>query len=63
LISSASISLVEMKLFEAEFIALVVAASERNQEWTPRKRELERLENEGKEFLKKLEEARQTTLL
>jgi len=41
-----------MKVFEADFIAPVVAASERDQEWTARKGELERLENEGKEFPK-----------
>jgi len=50
--SSAIISQVEMKIFEADFIATVVAASERDQEWTTRKEELERLENEGKQFPK-----------
>jgi len=52
LMSSAIISQVEMKVFEADLIATVVAASERDQEWTARKGELERLENEGKEFPK-----------
>jgi len=50
--SSAIISQVEMKVFEADLIAAVVAASERDQEWTARKGELERLEKEGKEFPK-----------
>jgi len=50
LMSSVIISQVEMKVFEADFIIMVVAASERDQEWTARKRELEKLENEGKEF-------------
>jgi len=50
--SSAIISQVEMKVFEADFIAMVVEASERDQEWTARKRELKKLENEGKEFPK-----------
>jgi len=50
--SSAIISLVEMKVFEANFISTVVTASERDQEWTMRKRKLDRLENEGKEFPK-----------
>jgi len=49
LMSSAIISQVEMKVFEADFIGTVVKASKRDQEWTARKRELERLENEGKE--------------
>jgi len=53
LMSSAIISRVEMKVFEADLIATVVASSERDQEWTARKRELEKLENEGKEFPKK----------
>jgi len=52
LMSSAIISEGEMKVFEADLIATVVAASARDQEWTARKRELERLENEGKEFPK-----------
>jgi len=52
LMSSAIISQVEMKVFEADFIAIVVEASERDQEWTARKRELRKLENEGKEFPK-----------
>jgi len=50
--SSAIISQVEMKVFEADFIATVVAASGKDQEWTARKGELEKLENEGKEFPK-----------
>jgi len=50
LMSSAIISQVEIRVFEAAFIATVVAASEREQEWTARTGELERLENEGKEF-------------
>ena len=50
--SSAIISQVEMKVFEANFISTVVAASQRDQEWTARKRELESLENEGKGFPK-----------
>jgi len=52
LMSSAIISQVEMNVFEADFIATVGAASERDQEWTARKRELKNLENEGKEFPK-----------
>jgi len=52
LMSSAIISQVEMKVFEVDFMSMVVAASERDQEWTARKRELEKLENEGKEFPK-----------
>jgi len=50
--SSAIISQVEMKVFEADFIATVVAASERDQQSTARKGELEKLENEGSEFPK-----------
>jgi len=41
-----------MKVFEADLIATVVVANERDQEWTAQKRELERLENEEKEFPK-----------
>jgi len=52
LMSSAMISLVEMKVFEADLIAMVVAAGERDQEWTARKEELERLDTEGKAFPK-----------
>jgi len=52
LMSSAIISQGEMKTFEVDFIATVVEASERDQEWTVRKRELGRLESEGKEFPK-----------
>jgi len=52
LMSSTIISQVEMKVFKADFIATVVAASERDQEWTARKRELKKLEKEGKEFPK-----------
>jgi len=52
LMSSAIISQVEMKVFEADFIATVVVASQRDQEWTTREGELEKLENEGKEFPK-----------
>jgi len=52
LMSSAIISRVQMKVFEADFIATVVAASERDQEWMARKGELEKLDNEGKEFPK-----------
>jgi len=50
--SSAIISQVKMKVFEADLRATVVAASERDQEWSARKGELERLENKGKEFPK-----------
>jgi len=50
--SSAIIAQVKMKVFEANFITTVVAASEKDQEWTARKRELARLEQEGKEFPK-----------
>ena len=49
---SAIISQVEIKAFEVDFIATVVEASERDQVWTVRKRELERLENDGKEVPK-----------
>jgi len=49
LMSSAIISQVEMKVFEVDFITTVVAASEKDQEWKARKRELEKPENEGKE--------------
>jgi len=52
LMSRAIISQVKMKVLEVHFIVIVVAASEREQEWTVRKRELERLENEGQEFSK-----------
>jgi len=52
LMSSAIISQVEMKGFEADFIATVGAASEMDPEWTAQKRELEKLENKGKEFPK-----------
>ena len=40
LMSSAIISQVEMKIFEADFIATVVAASGRDQEWTAQKGEV-----------------------
>jgi len=53
LMTSAIISHVEMKVFEANLISRVVAASKKDQEWTARKRELDTLENEGKEFPKK----------
>jgi len=52
LMSSAIISQAEMKAFEVDFIATVVAASERDQEWTASKRELEKLENKGQELQK-----------
>jgi len=52
LMSSAIISQVEMKVVEADFIAMVVGPSERDQEWTARQRELEKLHNEGKEIPK-----------
>ena len=42
----------ERKNFDAEFITKVLAASESDQEWQERRAELERLENEGKEFPK-----------
>jgi len=51
LMSSAITSEVEMKVFEANFISTVITASERDQEWTARKKELDRLENEGEELL------------
>jgi len=41
-----------MKVFKADFISKVETASEWDQEWTARKREINRLENEGKEFPK-----------
>jgi len=50
LISSAIIAELEMKVFEADIISRVVTASECELEWTARKRELEREENEGKKF-------------
>jgi len=52
LMSSAIISLVEMKVFEADFITTVLAASEMDHEWTARKRELERRESKGIAFPK-----------
>ena len=52
LMSSAIISQVEQKNFDADFITKVLAASENDQEWQERRAELERLENEGKEFPK-----------
>ena len=52
LMSSTSISQVEMKVFEADFISTVITASEKDQKWRARERELDRLENEGKEFPK-----------
>ena len=52
LMSRAIISQVKMKVFKDNFIATVVPASERDQEWTARKRDLKRLENEGKAFPK-----------
>ena len=48
--SSAIISHVEMKIFEADFIATVVAASGREQEWTARKGELEKAKKRRKGF-------------
>ena len=48
--SNANISQVKMKTFEVDFIATVVKASERDQEWLARKRELGIQEMEGKEF-------------
>jgi len=45
LMSSAIIIQVEMKVFEANFISTVIAGSERDQEWTARKREVDILEN------------------
>jgi len=62
LMSSAIISQVEMKVFEADFIATVVAASEKDQEWMAQKREHEKLENEGKRVPKKLDKERRTAL-
>jgi len=52
LMSSVINSQVEMKVLEADFIATVIVASDRDQEWTAGKRELEKLENEGKEIPK-----------
>ena len=48
--SSAIISQVERKNFDADCITKVLAASENDQEWQERREELERLENKGKEF-------------
>jgi len=50
--SNAIISQVEMKVFKADFIATVVAVRERDQEWTAQKRELDKVEKEGKQFPK-----------
>ena len=50
LMSSTIISQAEKKTFEVDFIATAVATSERDQEWIARKRELEKLKKEGKEF-------------
>jgi len=52
LMSSAMISQVEMQVLEADLKSMMVAASERDPEWRVRKRDLDRLEKEGKEFLK-----------
>ena len=52
LMSSAIISQVEQKNFDADFITKVLTASENDKEWQERRAELERLENEGKEFPK-----------
>ena len=53
LMSSAMNSQVEMQVFEADMTSMVIAASGRDQEWTERKRELDRLENEGTGFPRK----------
>ena len=50
LMSSAIISQVERKNFDADFITKVLVAGENDQEWQERRAELERLQNEGKEF-------------
>jgi len=50
--SRAIISQVEMRVFKVDFISMAVTASKRDQEWMARKEELNRLENEGKEFPK-----------
>ena len=52
LMSSAIISPVETKNFDAEFISKVRMASKEDQEWQERLAELEKLEVEGKEFPK-----------
>jgi len=52
LMSSAIISQVEIKVFKADFISKVATASKKDKEWTVRKKELDRLENEEKKFPK-----------
>ena len=52
LMSSAIISQVETKNFNAEFISKVRTASKEDQEWQERLSELQKLEVEGKEFPK-----------
>jgi len=63
LMSSASILQVEMNVFEADFIATVVAASERDQQWTTRKGELEKKRKRSNGAPKKLDEQTGTALL
>ena len=50
LMSSAIISQVKMRTFNVELLNRVLTASGEDQEWLERKRELDRLENEGREF-------------
>src|ERR1700712_5147897 len=50
LMSSAIISQVEMRTFNADLMTQVKIASENDQDWLARKAALFRLENEGKEF-------------
>ena len=51
LMSSAIISQVEMRTFNVELLSnRVLTASGEDQDWLERKRELDRLENEGREF-------------
>ena len=51
LMSSAIILQVEMRTFNVELLNRVLTASGEDQEWMERKRELDRLEKEGKEVL------------
>ena len=50
LMSSAIISQVEMRTFNVELLNRVITASGVDQDWLERKAELDRLENEGREF-------------
>ena len=50
LMSSAIIFQVEMRTFNVELLNRVITASGVDQDWLERKAELDRLENEGREF-------------